>query len=128
MKLYFNVTLILILLLLSACKKFLVDVSPEYEGVWRSNPVLSSDGILYDEFIIIKGKTAEYGEFCTLDGLKCNASFKGEIKINHSKKTIKIGKWFKDKGSVGFTIETPPFINSSGVYECRLTSTTYFKQ
>jgi hypothetical protein len=122
------ISICLLLLVTTSCKKDLLDYNALYEGEWRTIPVLSSEGKLYEQYIIISGKNAVYGEFCEVPNGNCSAFYSGEIRINYSKKKIYIGKMFKGIGNVVFKIEKAPFLNADNKYECRLTGTTYYKQ
>jgi hypothetical protein len=115
-------------ILISCKKQYLVEYDIMYQGEWHSVPVMSSNGKLYEKYLIISGNNGVYGEFCEIPNGNCNAFYSGEIRINHSKRKIYIGKMFKGIGYVAFKIVKAPFLNSDNKYECMLTGTTYYKQ
>lgn len=126
MKFIYIQLVVFVLLMLSSCTKYVVDISPEYEGEWHSDHVTGNDGIDVEMYFIIEGEHGVLGEWCELAplGQNCFRTFSGDVKFNISKKKFYIGSL---KNRAVLEIDVPPHINSDGVWECTLTERVYKK-
>lgn len=75
MKLYINLLLLTILILVSCNKLELKEVNSAYQGEWHSLPVVTVLGNTVDTYIIIDGDQGEYGEWCELNIDNCSNRF-----------------------------------------------------
>jgi len=126
MKLKHIATLFSIMIFFSCEKEYVVDVEPTYKGEWHSDPVTNSNGIQIEIYFIIDGKSGLLGEWCELMPLggNCSSYFNGEVKFNRKQNKISIGP---AKNQVILRVDVPPHLNTSGKWECTLTSRVYIK-
>jgi len=105
----FHVLIILIIFSSSCKKKYVVEISPEYEGEWHSIPVVSpTTGVGYEAyFIIIDGQGEAGGCNSTLVDTNCFQHFNGDALFNWNKSRFCIGKTFEGTGSIIFHINKP---------------------
>jgi hypothetical protein len=112
-------------ILLSSCKKKLVDFEPNFQGIWISTPFYSNS--IINKYLIVNGSNGYFLEFCSnIDS--CQNKYEGPVNINFNRRFLLVGKVWEGIGQVKLKIEKFPFINSGGIYECKLTGTIYYRQ
>ena len=122
------VKLLLLLLLVSSCKKDLVDIDHNYQGEWHTESEMLDSGIEVESFFIIDEGTGVYGESCLLDpvGTGCLVYHSGSAQTTKKQKIMFIGDP-SENIRLRIRIDEPPHLNSNGKWECTLMDRVYIR-
>lgn len=129
MKINSILKMVVLLLVLSSCKKAILEVEPNYEGEWHTAPEVLDSGREIESFFIIEGDSAIYAERCDVDpmGTNCSVYHIGKVLTTKSQKKMFVGDPNKDLQLV-IIIDTPPHLNADGKWECELMGRVYIKK
>lgn len=120
-------SVLLLLIGLSACNKPVYKYNPDFEGTWRTAVI--NDTILNKNVqseIVIDGAEGSYRntcEPCATDLCNCISYQSGKAVMNDSKTQMKIG-------SNGFplNIQEEPSENSQGIWQMKIGNLYYYRQ
>lgn len=129
MKFKLIISLVITVLFIVACKKSAIEINPDFEGEWHSEP-FGPAGSEVENYFIIDGSQGVFGEFCELNtGVYiCNSVFKGAAEMNKKGTKLFIGDVVINQSArVNIEIDVAPFINSEGNWQCEFGERVYIK-
>lgn len=114
--------------LMAACKKDILEIDPNYEGEWHTESETLDSGREIESYFIIEGNYAIYATNCDLVpmGNNCLVYQTGLVQTTKNQKLMFIGDPNKDV-QLGIEIDELPHINSDGKWECTLMGNVFIK-
>ncbi len=128
MKVGYYLKFISLCLILSSCKKDILEIEPNYEGEWHTASVILDSGREIESYFIIDGDNAVFAERCDVEplGTNCSVYKTGKVLTTKNQKKIFIGDPNKDFQMV-IEIDEAPHLNSDGKWECTLMGAVFIK-
>ena len=119
---------LLLIILLSACNKYVGDYNSDFVGYWKTDIVLDAEtGAQEQSYMIIGKEHNEFGLSCQTNcvGCDCLKFVEGKAVVNTSKTKLRIGI---SRNSLTFTITKEPYQDVDGNWMCELDGVVYYKQ
>jgi len=110
----------------SCRKEKLEDFNPEFNGLWKSDTILTSSGQVIQNFLNVNGKDGWFGQQCTPGcAVVCSCLVRndGKIKIDKKKKVYIGWTYIKD-----LVVTREPYRDSNGKMVCELGGKIYYRE